>query len=152
MGGIIFICVPMGILPDKHKLRALAYGCLAFLAMLPVTVWAQSSPTDAANEGWEVKTVFGITIQGGGADDRPIQSLVGQFLSLLYALAGVSAILMIIIGGYRYMAASGDPKATQEAKETISSAVTGLVLVLMAFLIAQFVGGVFGIDFTQINL
>jgi hypothetical protein len=152
MGGIIFICVPMGILPDKHKLRALVYGCLAFLAMLPVTAWAQSSPTDAANEGWEVKTVFGITIKGGGTDQAPLSDLIGNILNILYVLAGSSAILMVIIGGYRYMSSTGDPKGIQEAKETIKSALIGLMLVLLAYLIAQFIGDSLGINLLETGI
>lgn len=151
MSGSLFIHFPMKIPAPARKMIA-AIGVFALTA-LPGLVLADDHEAEEAGEtaGWTVKTVFGIEISGGtGA--TPLADLVNQLLVILYSLAGLSAVLMIILGAYRYMAAAGNPKDTQEAKETIQSAIIGLVMILTAALIAELIGGVFGIDFLNVNL
>lgn len=58
--------------------------------------------------------------------------------TLLYAL-GVVSVIMIIIGGFRYVTSSGDKAALVSAKNTIFYAVIGLVVAVLAFAIVQFV-------------
>ncbi|OIP97298.1 hypothetical protein AUK40_03575 [Candidatus Wirthbacteria bacterium CG2_30_54_11] len=87
---------------------------------------------------WQVESVFGITVSGGNA---PLSSLINQILGILYSISGGCALVMIVFGAYRYMSASGDAKAVQEAKDTITSAFYGLVLILLAYLLAQVIGG-----------
>jgi hypothetical protein len=99
--------------------------------LLPRVVLASAS-------GWQVNTVFGISVKSGG---QPLASLINQVLNIAYALSGGCALLMIMYGSIRYIGSGGDPKANQEAKDIIKSAFTGLVLVLIAFLIAEFIGG-----------
>lgn len=100
-------------------------------------LWLWFAKAQAAY-AWEVETVFGIKISGG---DRPLNSLVSQVLNVLYGLAGSSAVLMILVGSYKYISAGGDPKKAAEAKETWRAAITGLILILTSYLIAQFIGG-----------
>lgn len=57
---------------------------------------------------------------------------------------------MVAIGGIRYILASGDPKATDSARQTIQYALIGLVVVLLAVVIVNIVGNIFGV--TGLNL
>lgn len=68
-------------------------------------------------------------------DQAQVSSLVGAVLGI----AGVVAIIFIIIGGYKYVVSQGNPQEVQKAKETIIYALVGLVIVMMAFTIVQFV-------------
>jgi len=68
-------------------------------------------------------------------DQAQVSSLFGGVL----AIAGVIAVLFIVIGGYKYVASQGNPQEVQKAKETIIYALVGLVIVMMAFTIVQFV-------------
>lgn len=62
-----------------------------------------------------------------------------EYIKYLYlfglAIVGVVAMLFIIIGGIRYMAAAGNQTAISEAKSQITAAILGLVLVLTSWLI-----------------
>lgn len=62
--------------------------------------------------------------------------------TLLFAV-GVIAVIMLIIGGIKYITSSGDPKGTQSAKDTIMFAVVGVVVALLAYAIVNFVLGQF---------
>ncbi|HUO61871.1 MAG TPA: hypothetical protein VMT96_00260 [Candidatus Bathyarchaeia archaeon] len=64
---------------------------------------------------------------------------VGSLLSIAYFLAGIVAVLVIIIGGIRYAAANGDSSQITAAKNMILYAVVGLIIVIMAAAITQFI-------------
>lgn len=63
---------------------------------------------------------------------------------LLYFVGGI-AIIMIIIGGLRYVLSSGNPTQVQDAKNTILYAIVGLVIAIGAYAIVAFVTGRFKI-------
>lgn len=52
-------------------------------------------------------------------------------------LAGAAALARLLIGAVQYIMSSGDPKSIQNARETLTNAVIGLILVVSAWLIAQ---------------
>jgi len=64
-------------------------------------------------------------------------------LNLTYFIAGVIAVIVIILAGLSYVTSGNDPSAVSKAKNTILYAVIGLVVILSAFVITQFVIGRF---------
>jgi hypothetical protein len=54
-------------------------------------------------------------------------------------IVGVAAVIMIIIGGFRYITSSGDSASVNSAKNTILYAIIGLVIVALAQVIVRFV-------------
>lgn len=72
------------------------------------------------------------------------------FLSNLFKLAGVVAGIILIVrligAGYTYLSAIGDPKKFQQASDTITQSILGLVIVAGAFILAGLVGRLTGID------
>ncbi|MCX6805318.1 MAG: hypothetical protein NT114_01325 [Patescibacteria group bacterium] len=62
--------------------------------------------------------------------------------TLLLAIGFVS-VVMLIIGGFRYVLSNGNEKSVTGAKDTILYAIIGLVVALLAFAIVNFVLGRF---------
>lgn len=60
-------------------------------------------------------------------------------LSIVFGVTASIAILMIVIAGFRYVIANGDPKDMADAKNTIIYALVGLLISLAAFSIVTFV-------------
>ncbi len=61
--------------------------------------------------------------------------------SLIIGLVGMLAIVFIIWGGIQFALSAGDAKKVQEAKSTLTYAVIGLVVSILAFAIVAFVAG-----------
>jgi len=61
---------------------------------------------------------------------------------LLFAVGALS-VIMLIIGGIRYVVSGGDSTAVQSAKNTILYAVVGIVICLLAYAVVSFVIGSF---------
>jgi hypothetical protein len=53
----------------------------------------------------------------------------------VYPIASALAVLMLIIGGYRYVTSRGNPDALGEAKAIIYSALAGLAVLILGKLI-----------------
>ena len=64
-------------------------------------------------------------------------------MNVVYVVAGVVAIIIIIVAGILYSLSSGDPGKASKAKNAIIYSVVGLVVVLSAYAIMNFVVGRF---------
>ena len=71
------------------------------------------------------------------------EAQLGSIMNVVYFWAGLIAVIVLIIGGFLYVSSTGEPAKTKRAKDTILYAVIGLVIVLFAFTLTQFILGVF---------
>lgn len=107
---------------------ALAVGAVAFIAA-PEAVYA--SPASEVEAG--------LNAAGGGGSTQSFGSIVATVVKvLLYVIGGVS-VIMIIIGGFRYVISQGDSSSVTSAKNTILYAVIGLLVAIFAYAIVSFV-------------
>lgn len=58
--------------------------------------------------------------------------------TVLY-IVGVIAVIMLIIGGIKYVVSGGDAKKVTDAKNTVLYAIIGLIIAFLAFAIVNFV-------------
>ena len=58
--------------------------------------------------------------------------------TVLY-IVGVVAVIMLIIGGIKYVVSGGDAKKVTDAKNTVLYAIIGLIIAFLAFAIVNFV-------------
>lgn len=77
------------------------------------------------------------------AKSDSINPLVQTIINTLLFAVGIIAVIMIIIGGIRYVSSNGDSSQITSAKNTIMYSVIGLIVSLMAFAIVSFVVGQF---------
>jgi len=64
-------------------------------------------------------------------------------LSIVFSIVGAICLLMVTIGGLRYVLSHGDPGSVAQAKNTILYSLIGLVVCLAALGIVNFVTGWF---------
>lgn len=114
---------------------------LAVLAVLALNVLI-AVPSDAVS----------LSIRGGADSARGDDQVVNLFGStgifstitntLLFILGAIS-VIMIIIGGLRYVISGGDSSAVTAAKNTILYAIVGVIVAILAYAIINFVIGSF---------
>jgi hypothetical protein len=87
------------------------------------------------------KSIAGIVTPGNlptaGADSTALQTV----LSIVFAIIGALAVLMITVSGLRYILSSGDPQKTAQARNGIIYSLVGLAVAIMAEAIVYFVVG-----------
>jgi len=81
---------------------------------------------------------------GSGADCKKAQgvnidSVLTIVINVFSVIIGIVAVIMIIISGFKYISSSGDTNKVASAKNTIVYAIVGLIIVVCAQLIVQFV-------------
>lgn len=67
------------------------------------------------------------------------EAFAKSVLRLFLGIAGGIILLFLILNGYRLMTSQGDPEKVKEARESIISAVAGLLLIVFSLVILEFV-------------
>jgi hypothetical protein len=68
-----------------------------------------------------------------------VNGTIKAVINVLSVITGAAAVIMIIIGGFRYVTSGGNPETTKGARNTIIYAVIGIVVVAVSQLIVHFV-------------
>lgn len=75
-----------------------------------------------------------------------IINVVSTIIRLVLIIAFVLAFIMLLVGGIRWIMAGGDEKSVEKARNTITAALIGLVVVLIAYALIRIVETFFGIS------
>ena len=67
------------------------------------------------------------------------EGLFKQITNVLLFIIGAISVIMLIIGGIRYVVSGGDSSAVTSAKNTILYAVIGIVVAILAYAMVNFV-------------
>lgn len=68
-----------------------------------------------------------------------VTATIKKIINILSVIIGAIAVVMIIIGGFRYITSAGSAEGTKAARQTIIYAIVGLVIVALAQIIVHFV-------------
>lgn len=85
----------------------------------------------------------GSTAVCGAAGSDNAQSMAQKVTAALLFILGIIAVIMIIVGGIRYVTSAGDASRVKAAKDTIMYSVVGLVVAILAYAMVTFVVGRF---------
>lgn len=89
---------------------------------------------------------FAAKIPAGGDTGIPTvdaDSAINGVLNTVYFAAGIVAVIVIIVSGIFYSISQGDASKIKRAKDGILYAVVGLVIIMLAFVLTNYVIGKF---------
>ncbi len=116
-------------------LIALSVVMASFLILSPAAVGAESGIWSNLMLGAELTDP---TADPVSAEDQ-VSQIIATIINLFSLVVGVISVIMIIIGGLKYITSGGDSGNVTGAKNTILYAVIGLVVVALAQVIVRFV-------------
>lgn len=122
-------------LSQKTKGLVIASAAGSALLAVPLVV-------NAAEEGSSDASKGATDAKPDGVPTDLNASLTVITNTLLLAIGFVS-VVMLIIGGFRYVLSNGNEKSVTGAKDTILYAIIGVVVALLAYAIINFVLGTF---------
>ncbi len=83
---------------------------------------------------------LGITYaQKIGLGTSDVRDTVARIIRVAMGLLGIVAVVIILVGGFKWMTAGGNEEQVGEAKKWIFSGVIGLAIILSAYALANFV-------------
>ncbi|HSH17938.1 MAG TPA: hypothetical protein VK978_01005 [Candidatus Saccharimonadales bacterium] len=98
-----------------------------------------ASPIDAARnqacQGIEAQA-RGSCGPGAGAD---ISRVLRFVLQILTWIAGITAVIMVVVAGLKYITSGGDSSSVAGAKQALIYALVGIIIVALAQVIVRFV-------------
>jgi type IV secretory pathway VirB2 component (pilin) len=83
---------------------------------------------------------------GGSINIPDLGTILKNILLILFFFAAILALVFIVIGGISWITAGGDPKAAGSARDRITAAIIGLVIVVAAFGITLIITSALGIN------
>lgn len=109
----------------------------AFIATTAL-VFAVAAPTQVAyaacggGSSAKGQVLTGAGETGSDCTDRAVNGLIKTIVELLSYIIGVVAVIVIMVGGFKYITSNGDSNGVENAKNTILYAVIGLVVAVLA--------------------
>lgn len=74
-----------------------------------------------------------------GLGNKDIRVTVASIIRTAMGLLGIVAVVIILIGGFKWMTAGGNDEGVGEAKNWIFSGIIGLAIILSAYALATYV-------------
>jgi hypothetical protein len=126
------------------KIKTTLIGLMAAAAMIapvtaPVAVYAaEGDLTKNLCSGTDLTLSGGGSCQDSNAESR-VNETITLALNIFSSIVGIIAVVMIIVGGVKYITSQGESANVTSAKNTILYALVGLVVVALAQVIVRFV-------------
>lgn len=118
---------------QMKKALSLTAASLLSLAM-SVPMIASAKPT-LTGEDLGVDVIENSVALGGGDVRQTAASIINAALGFL----GIISVIIVLIGGFKYMISGGEDKKVEDAKKLIISGIIGLAIILSAWAITSFV-------------
>lgn len=81
-----------------------------------------------------------------------IEGIVSGFIKLVLVVAGLAFFFILVLGGVHWILSGGDKAKTEGARNQITAALVGLVIVFSAWAILQLIKTFFGVDLFQLSI
>lgn len=126
----------------RHMKYIVRKAVLAFVALsfLIIPLFTVTMPVAAQSAQSEICSGLGQAGGGcGGGQGKTLNHTLSFALNTLSLVAGIAAVIMIIVAGLKFITAQGDAGAVATARTSMIYALAGLVIVSLAQVIVHFV-------------
>lgn len=105
-----------------------------------------AAPSMALAQQDQNSDIFGIGGIEGDAEGEGIvlgraslQETVAKLINVALSMLGMIAVVIVLIGGFKWMTAGGNEEKVGEARKLIFAGIVGMAIILSAWAIARFV-------------
>jgi len=118
------------------QIKPLIASAAAAMALVPYQVLAATNPfTTAQKLTGEVGTTAGINTGGG------LTQMIGSLINVGLGFLGIVFLVLMLYAGFLWMTAQGDDTKVKKAKDMIFQAIIGIIIIVAAYAISNFVLG-----------
>lgn len=124
----------------RNIFLALVVMVIGLAVMMPRSAYADVTST-SNQEVCSKITEPDLQAAAGCGNTETVKTPVKKIINAILYIAGVLAVVMIIVGGIQMTTSAGNAGAVAKAKSTILWAVVGLIVAVLAYAIVNFVIG-----------
>lgn len=121
---------------NLDKLKTISYVGAGAMTLMADKVLAQATGSGGGGDAQE-----GASSISGGLSGASLTDSISLIVNMLIFIIGMAAVIMLVIGGFKYVFSQGNEKAVSSAKDTILYAIIGIVVALLAYAVVNFVLG-----------
>ncbi|MBI2011480.1 hypothetical protein HYS91_01795 [Candidatus Daviesbacteria bacterium] len=130
------------------KIAALLTTCLGLLALAP-KVLATHINGDQNLGHIKLKSLK----PGSGVDpNTALGTIIGNLVTIVIVLGALMVLVFLVIGAFNWITSGGEKEKVASARGTILNALIGLVVLAVAFVIANVAGAVVGISIFNLEI
>jgi hypothetical protein len=78
--------------------------------------------------------------------DKTLGDVISGLIPLIFVGAGLLLFLYLIIGGFELLTSAGNPKSVESAKNKITNAIIGFLIIFVAYWLTQILETILGIS------
>ncbi|MDD5438534.1 MAG: hypothetical protein PHC70_05355 [Patescibacteria group bacterium] len=121
------------------RLKSTCFAAIATALILPGMVLAQSVGNNPFNQARDLTNSVGQ--KAGIANQQSLPSMIGSIINVALGFLGILLLFYMLYAGFLWMTAGGDEKKVQKATSIIQQAIVGLLIIVAAFAVSNFVLG-----------
>ena len=108
----------------------------AWVSVLPVLILPSAVYAQISASGDTLADIQGQLTDTGGVT---LPVLIGNIIEVVLSVLGIVFLILIIFAGFKWLTAQGDVKKTGDATKMLTQAVIGIIIIIGAFALADFV-------------
>jgi len=129
----------MSRLAQVLRTAILGIALLVFAAPVPAFAAGVGVFDNACNGQTDSATCTSVVPANGANPLTGSNGVLLKVARVIAIIAGVSAMIVIVVSGFSYMTADGDPQKAKKARDALVGALIGLFIIAIAGVIITFV-------------
>jgi len=123
---------------QKNSQKFIILAAMAGLLVVPLVTAAATNIGDVISD--LDQTAQNARIITGDPNAAPtVFNIMGRIINVILSVLGAIFLIQMIYGGIKWMTAAGNEETVKKASALIYQSITGLIIVLAAFLLANYV-------------
>jgi len=121
-------------------LKNLFSATLLFAFILAPMIFI-TAPVNAGVDAWGVESDMANPdyMDDSSLGEKDPREIAATVIKVMLGFLGIIAVVIIMLGGFKWMTASGNEDQVDEAKKLMSAGAVGLLIILASYGIATFV-------------
>jgi len=124
---------------NKKNLIFIISLLFGFYSIFFLTHTSSAQLLDAGTKDKMDQQATEVQLNAGYDSTATIGSVVATVIKAFLGLLGIIFIFLMVLAGYHWMTAAGDEQKVTKAKDTIRTAIIGLIIIVAAYSITYFV-------------
>lgn len=118
------------------NIKSLGYTAIAAALSMPAMALAAPNPFNQARD-----LTNQVGEKSGIQTGQSLPGMAGNLINVALGFLGLLLLFYMLYAGFLWMTASGDSKKVEKAQAIITQAIIGLIIIVAAFAISNFVLG-----------
>ena len=98
------------------------------------------APQMVSAQALDADDLFGDDFtEDSGLGEADLEQTIARLIRVVLGFLGIIAVIIVLMGGFKWMTAGGNDEKVQDAKKMLIAGVIGLAIILSAYAITTFV-------------